>query len=295
MTTAIFSMTTIAKRKVRGRAVLLTQCVLLGTAFAWRADAAEPASGEQATRELTQPTSELEVGVGDVTQGSYKFGEYNGLQHEGAFPILNFDLSGGGLYNSDSLERWSARGADLGIDTRQLDVDYAQQGKFRIDLGYDQLRHNISDTYQTPYSGAGADQLLLPSGWLKPRVPQVNPNNLNDRALSPITGLASAVTTTGQVATPAATRPSTSFTTARSSTQTSSRSPAPTPPTRRRRPPCRARRATSSTSSTAPADTASRRARASRSPVPMGAARRMKPSSAMLRCRSACRPPRPMR
>src|SRR6266403_18577 len=185
MTAEISSMATNANKKVRCRAALLTQCALLSTTLAWRADAAEPASGEQATRELTQPTSELEVGVGDVTQGSYKFGEYNGLQREGAFPILNFDLSGGGLYNSDSLERWSARGADLGIDTRQLDVDYAQQGKFRIDLGYDQLRHNISDTYQTPYSGAGTDQLLLPSGWLKPRVPQVNPNNLNDRALSP--------------------------------------------------------------------------------------------------------------
>src|SRR5881392_1211563 len=172
MTAETSSMTTNANKKIRCRAALLTQCVLLSTAFAWRADAAEPASAEQATRELPQPTSELEVGVGDVTQGSYKFGEYNGLQHEGAFPILNFDLSGGGLYNSDSLERWSARGADLGIDTRQLDVDYAQQGKFRIDLGYDQLRHNISDTYQTPYIGAGTDLLLLPSGWLKPNVQQ---------------------------------------------------------------------------------------------------------------------------
>src|SRR5437762_10028161 len=96
MTAEISSMATNANKKIRCRAALLTQCVLLSTALAWRADAAEPASGEQATRELTQPTSELEVGVGDVTQGSYKFGEYNGLQHEGAFPILNFDLSGGG-------------------------------------------------------------------------------------------------------------------------------------------------------------------------------------------------------
>src|SRR6267143_2612159 len=200
------SMATNANKKLRCRTALLPQCLLLGAAFACRAEAAEPASAEQAIRELTQPAGELEVGVGDVTQGSYKFGEYNGLQHEGAFPILNFDLAGGGLYNSDSLERWSVRGAELGIDTRQLDVDYAQQGKFRIDLGYDQLRHNISDTYQTPYLGTGTDLLLLPSGWLKPRVPQVNPNNLNDRALSPITGLASAVTTSGQVAPPNATQ-----------------------------------------------------------------------------------------
>src|SRR5437762_9421803 len=77
MTAEISSMATNANKKIRCRAALLTQCVLLSTALAWRADAAEPASGEQATRELTQPTSELEVGVGDVTQGSYKFGEYN--------------------------------------------------------------------------------------------------------------------------------------------------------------------------------------------------------------------------
>src|SRR5437773_11178237 len=80
MTAEISSMATNANKKIRCRAALLTHCVLLSTAFAWRADAAEPASGEQAIRELTQPTSELEVGVGDVTQGSYKFGEYNGLQ-----------------------------------------------------------------------------------------------------------------------------------------------------------------------------------------------------------------------
>src|SRR5256885_16020679 len=119
MTTEISSMATNANKKIRCRAALLTQCVLLSTAFAWRAEAAEPASAEQATRELTQPTSELEVGVGDVTQGSYKFGEYNGLQHEGAFPILNFALPGGGLYNSASLKPCPARGAALGIDKRR--------------------------------------------------------------------------------------------------------------------------------------------------------------------------------
>jgi len=79
------SMATNANKKLRCRTALLTQCLLLGAAFACRTEAAEPASGEQAIRELTQPASELEVGVGDVTQGSYKFGEYNGLQREVRF------------------------------------------------------------------------------------------------------------------------------------------------------------------------------------------------------------------
>ena len=52
MTAETSSMTTNANKKIRCRAALLPQCVLLSTAFAWRADAAEPASTEQATREL---------------------------------------------------------------------------------------------------------------------------------------------------------------------------------------------------------------------------------------------------
>src|SRR5258708_11990210 len=93
MTAEIFSMTTNANKKVRRRAVLLTQCVLLGTALAWRADAAEPASGEQATRELTQPTTERVCGVGDLTQVADKFAADTAIHTKGAFPILNFDLS----------------------------------------------------------------------------------------------------------------------------------------------------------------------------------------------------------
>ena len=46
--------------------------------------------------------------------------------------------------------------------------------------------------------------LQLPPNWLKPIVPQVSATNLNDRALSPATGLASAVTSAGQVAAPTA-------------------------------------------------------------------------------------------
>ena len=60
------------------------------------AQAAEPLSGPEAVAALTQPESEVEVGVGAVTGDSYKFGEYNGLQRKGAFGIGNLSLSGAG-------------------------------------------------------------------------------------------------------------------------------------------------------------------------------------------------------
>ncbi|TLY60674.1 MAG: MtrB/PioB family decaheme-associated outer membrane protein [Gammaproteobacteria bacterium] len=190
--------------RVRTAIAAAVQGALLSLAPARPAPAAEPASGAEAVAQLTQPSGELEVGAGDVTKGSYKFGEYNGLEHEGLFPILNFDLSGGGSYDSDSVRRWDVRGADLGVAARELSLDYREQGKFRIDLGFDQLRHNISDSYQTPYLGTGSNTLHLPLNWLKPSVPQANATNLNDRALSPVTGLASAVTPAGAVVPPTA-------------------------------------------------------------------------------------------
>lgn len=192
------------KKAFHVRPATLSGKALLSMVVASQLHAAEPAGGDDAVARLTQPSSDVELGVGATSQGSYKFGEYNGLQRKGAYPILNFDFSGGGSYDSDSVQRWSVVGSDLGLDTRELEADFREQGRFRIDLDYDQLRHNLSDTYQTPYLGTGSSTLHLPSGWLEPLVPQVSPTSLNFRGLSPTTGLAPAVTPNGQVAPPSA-------------------------------------------------------------------------------------------
>ncbi|HET9669375.1 MAG TPA: MtrB/PioB family decaheme-associated outer membrane protein [Casimicrobiaceae bacterium] len=158
------------------------------------APAAYAADGDaNLIRELTQPTSVLEAGLGYVTQDSFKFGEYNGLFRKGAFGILNLDVRGGGTWDSNDPTRWRIVGTDLGLEDRDLHVEYGQQGTFRLNVGYDELRRNRSDSFQTPYLGAGTDTLTLPPGWIKPIVPQVSGSAINFRALSPITGLAPAV------------------------------------------------------------------------------------------------------
>jgi MtrB/PioB family decaheme-associated outer membrane protein len=158
------------------------------------APAAYAADGDaNLIRELTQPTSVLEAGLGYVTQDSFKFGEYNGLFRKGAFGILNLDVRGGGTWDSNDPTRWRIVGTDLGLEDRDLHVEYGQQGTFRVNVGYDELRRNRSDSYQTPYLGAGTDTLTLPPGWIKPIVPQVSGSAINFRALSPITGLAPAL------------------------------------------------------------------------------------------------------
>ncbi|HEX7560421.1 MAG TPA: MtrB/PioB family outer membrane beta-barrel protein, partial [Usitatibacter sp.] len=169
------------------------RCALVAMAIAPAAYAADAVDPEVAA--LTQPTSRIEAGVGNVSKDSAKFGEYNGLQKKGAYGILNLDLRGGTYGENDDGTRWKVIGTDLGLDTRDLTASYGQQGKFRIDFGYDEILRNRSDTYQTPYQGAGGNVFTLPGNWVTPRVPQVSATGSNFRGLSPVTGLAPALVT----------------------------------------------------------------------------------------------------
>lgn len=124
----------------------------------------------QAADQTARPVSTVEVGPGGVGQASYKAGEYNGLQDKGPLFIGNVDLRGRVLFNSESAFRWRIRGSDLGLDTRSVSAEAGAQGRYRVTFGYSELRRNRSDSYQTPYDGAGTNMLTLPSGWLVPTV-----------------------------------------------------------------------------------------------------------------------------
>lgn len=169
-----------------------------------RVSYAEDTSTDPAVEELTCPRSTVDLGTGYVSKGSYKFGQYNGLQNEGAFAIGDLDLRGGGRYDSDSTTRWSLEGNDLGLQTRSADFDIREQGTFKFDLGYRGLLDNISDTYQTPYLGAGSTFLALPGDWIKPVVPQASPTSLNFRSLSPTAGEGSVLNSAGVLVPPTA-------------------------------------------------------------------------------------------
>ena len=109
----------------------------------------------EADQELMQPKSQIEVGVGSVSDHSAAFGEYNGLYKNGAHFIGNFDIKGGG--GDKSAFRWRATGTDLGLATRNLGVEAGEQGKYRFNFGYDQLKRDFSDSFQTIYNGTGSN------------------------------------------------------------------------------------------------------------------------------------------
>lgn len=119
---------------------------------------------------LTQPTNSVEVGVEATSKDSAKFGEYNGLDKKGGHLIGNFQVRGGDAYKSheggDGVSRWELNGTDLGTTSRELGGTYSKQGQWDIGLKYDELRHNITDTYQMPMSGSmGGNSFLLPNAF----------------------------------------------------------------------------------------------------------------------------------
>jgi MtrB/PioB family decaheme-associated outer membrane protein len=183
-------------------AMLLLPACLQVAAAEGPAATGTPAAKDPAVTALTDPHASVQIGVAGVSDDSFKFGEYNGLQDQGGYLLGNVDVDGGDGYDSDSARRWSLKANNVGLQTSDAQFNFREQGRFWIGLDYDQLRHNISDTYQSPYQGLGTTNFTLPGGWLKPVVPQANPTNLNDRALSPIAGQGSVVNAAGVVVPP---------------------------------------------------------------------------------------------
>jgi MtrB/PioB family decaheme-associated outer membrane protein len=107
-------------------------------------------------------SGEIEAGIGHVSDDSFKFGEYNGLEDDGAYFIGNATTR----YREEDGSYFDLRIRDLGLDTRYIGIEGGQQGKYSLFLNYDGIPHNISDSARTPYLGNGSDTLTLPAGWI---------------------------------------------------------------------------------------------------------------------------------
>ena len=154
---------------------------------------ARAADAEPTVADLTTPTNTVEVGAADVSAASAKASEYNGVRGKGLYGIGNFDLRGGGAYDSADTMRWRLKASDLGLEKRNVTLEAGEQGQYRIDLHYSELLRNRSDTFQTPYLGAGGDVFTLPAAWLVPLVPRVSGSSPNARGLSPAVTASSAL------------------------------------------------------------------------------------------------------
>ena len=155
------------KSELRNMRISILAVAVQSALFAMCAMPAHAEDDELAT--LLKPTNTLEIGVANVSSASAKFGEYSGMNKKGAKFVGNVNLNGGDSYSNDtSSKRWSFTATDLGLTSRALGATVKDQGKWNFGFGYDELRHNTSDTYQTPYIGSmGGNSFTLPAGFVK--------------------------------------------------------------------------------------------------------------------------------
>ena len=127
--------------------------------------AADPSEAEIAV--IRRPTNFVEVGIENVSQKSAKFGEYNGLNKSGGEFVGNFSVRGGDAYEGgNGTLRWGVTGTDIGTTSREFGANVGNQGRWNLSIGYDELRHNISSTYQTPQQGSmGGNNFTMPTAF----------------------------------------------------------------------------------------------------------------------------------
>jgi len=125
---------------------------------------------------LTRPSSEIEVGVGHVSDGSYKLGDYGrGLEQSGAYLIGNVQINTRGDNNASYLE---IIGRNLGLSgSRDFGIKGGEQGNYGLSFEYDELSKLHSDSFMTSYTGMGSTVLTKPSVWTVDIVPggAINP------------------------------------------------------------------------------------------------------------------------
>jgi MtrB/PioB family decaheme-associated outer membrane protein len=103
----------------------------------------------------------VEAGVIGVSDDSQKFGDYTGLNKQGAY----LGLGGSVRYRGDDGVYGSLVATDLGLDTRAIDFDGGREGLYTLKLGYAEIPRFFADGAQTPFLGNGGSRLTLPAGF----------------------------------------------------------------------------------------------------------------------------------
>ena len=142
------------------RTILAASIAAIGFSAPLTAQAGEPAEDISS---LTRPDSQIEVGVGHVSDGSFKFGDYGrGLEKSGAYLIGNVEMNTRGADNASYLE---LNVRNLGLSgSRDIVIKGGEQGNYGLSFGYDELSKLHSDSFMSPYNGMGSSVLTAPGG-----------------------------------------------------------------------------------------------------------------------------------
>jgi len=142
-----------SRRKVLPAAIA---CIALAQASASNAQDADPRP--LATRWQLNYDSQIELGLGYVTDDNFEFGEYNGLYEDEVTLIGNLDWNG-----SNGTSSWRINGSDLGLDTREGRAEW-NTDRWNLFFELDSQKQVGNNSGRTPFSGG--DSLSLPADWV---------------------------------------------------------------------------------------------------------------------------------
>ena len=108
-------------------------------------------------------SGQVDLGLGYVSDDSYKFGEYSGLNNQGLYFIGDVELHQRG----EDAKYWDITGTNLGLDSRSISIEGGKQGSYKVTLTYDELPHYVAYGVSTPFIGVGGAGLTLPPTWVR--------------------------------------------------------------------------------------------------------------------------------
>jgi MtrB/PioB family decaheme-associated outer membrane protein len=103
---------------------------------------------------LVTPTSSVSAGLGWVSGENRRFGQYTGMTDEGEYLLFDVDVrrrSAGGIW-------LNARGRNLGLDSRELRLEFLRQGSWGTFVDFSQTPRNSPYTPLTRLLGADSAQ-----------------------------------------------------------------------------------------------------------------------------------------
>lgn len=115
---------------------------------------------------LTKPSSSVEVGIGYVSDDNQRFGQYTGLNEDGAYGLIGIDLN----RRDDATGTWlRLSGRNLGLDSRELRFENERQGNWGYFIDFSQTPRFDPFTVTTQLGGIGTTtQTILGSATAQP-------------------------------------------------------------------------------------------------------------------------------
>lgn len=109
---------------------------------------------------LNTAASSASVGVGYTPDDGRRFGQYNGINEEGAYGLLDFNL----VKRDEATGTWLYfYGRNVGLDNRQLRFEHQRQGNWGYFIEYSRIPRFEPWSITTGVTGIGTPDLTIPT------------------------------------------------------------------------------------------------------------------------------------